>query len=81
MGVINRRGGSFVIHIDPILCDGYGHCHELAPEDITIDEWGYPVVVAQNIPLKNHQAYEAAKYAERGCPRQAIRVEKIAPTA
>ena len=29
---MTRRGDHFVLQVDPILCDGFGHCHELAPE-------------------------------------------------
>ena len=29
---IKPKAGGFVLRVDPILCDGFGHCHELAPE-------------------------------------------------
>ena len=41
---MTRRGDHFVLKVDPILCDGFGHCHELAPELVHIDEWGYPIM-------------------------------------
>ena len=44
MGVVRKRSGSFVLKVNPILCDGFGHCHELAPELVDVDEWGYPIV-------------------------------------
>jgi len=75
MGIIRRRTGTFVIHVDPIACDGFGHCHELAPELISLDEWGYPIVPKET-PLSDHGALESAHYAERGCPRQALRIER-----
>lgn len=75
MGVIRRRSGTFVIHVDPVACDGYGHCHELAPDLIALDEWGYPIMPSE-VSLSDHRAYESAKYAERGCPRQALRIER-----
>ena len=36
MGV-RRRTGSFILQVNPILCDGFGHCAELAPELIFRD--------------------------------------------
>ena len=41
---MTRRGDHFVLKVDPILCDGFGHCHELAPELVRMDEWGYPIL-------------------------------------
>ena len=28
------------LRVDPVACDGFGHCAELAPEFIALDEWG-----------------------------------------
>lgn len=77
MGVI-RRNGSFVLKVNPILCDGFGHCHELAPELVDIDEWGYPIIKKDPTPLGNARALQSARYAVRGCPRQALSIERIA---
>jgi ferredoxin len=76
MGVI-RRHGQFVIRVNPILCDGFGHCAELAPEIIHLDEWGYPVIDPEPIPLADVGALTSARYAERGCPRQALFIERV----
>lgn len=78
MGVIRRRSGGFVLRVNPILCDGFGHCHELAPELVTMDEWGYPIIKHDPTPLADLAAYESARYAVRGCPRQALRIERVA---
>ena len=32
------------LRVDPVACDGFGHCAELAPEFISLDEWGYPII-------------------------------------
>jgi ferredoxin len=77
MGVTRKRGTSFVLHVNPILCDGFGHCHELAPDLVGVDEWGYPIVHAEPVPLSNHAALESARFAVRGCPRSALRIEKL----
>ena len=70
--------GGFVLRVNPILCDGFGHCHELAPELVQIDEWGYPIIVTTPTPLADLAALESARYAVRGCPRQALNIERIA---
>jgi len=75
------RSGSFVLQVNPILCDGFGHCHELAPELVTLDEWGYPVIGQTPRPLADHALVQAATYAVRGCPRQALRIRKVTPSS
>ena len=75
MGV-RRRVGGFVLRVNPILCDGFGHCHELAPELVKVDEWGYPIILSTPTPLADVAALESARYAVRGCPRQALRIER-----
>lgn len=77
MGVVRRRSGGFVLKVNPILCDGYGHCHELAPELVNMDEWGYPIIKSALTPLSDLATLESARYAVRGCPRQALRVERL----
>jgi len=76
MGV-RRRTGGFVLLVNPILCDGFGHCAELAPDLVRMDEWGYPIITTQPVPLANLAALESARYAVRGCPRQALRIERV----
>jgi ferredoxin len=77
MGV-RRKVGGFVLRVNPILCDGFGHCHELAPELVKVDEWGYPIILNTPTPLADLGALESARYAVRGCPRQALNIERIA---
>lgn len=76
MGV-RRRGGGFVLRVNPILCDGFGHCHELAPELVGVDEWGYPIIKDEPTALADFATLKSARYAVRGCPRQALRVERV----
>jgi len=75
---IKRKVGGFVLRVNPILCDGFGHCHELAPELVKVDEWGYPIIKTQPSALADLGALESARYAVRGCPRQALRIERVA---
>lgn len=60
------------LRVNPILCDAHGHCAELLPELIALDEWGYPIVGEEPIPP------ELAKDARRAvsmCPRLALAIE------
>ena len=75
---MRRRTGGFLLSLNPILCDGFGHCAELAPDLVRLDEWGYPIIVSTPVPLSNLNALESARYAVRGCPRQALRIERVA---
>jgi ferredoxin len=65
------------LSINPILCDGFGHCGELAPDLVHMDEWGYPIITTVPVPLSNLAALESARYAVRGCPRQALRIDRV----
>jgi ferredoxin len=62
------------LRVDPILCDGYGHCAELLPEVIRLDEWGYPIV---REPVPGHLEGDA-KRAVAMCPRLALSLERSA---
>ncbi len=57
------------LQLDPIACDGYGHCAELAGEIISLDEWGYPIIEPGPI---NPRFLEVAEMAAAQCPRKAL---------
>jgi ferredoxin len=59
--------------VDPIACDGRGICAELLPELITLDDWGFPIISAADMPAR--LAAEAAVVV-RLCPRLALRLER-----
>ena len=61
------------IEIDRIRCDGFGMCAELLPELIELDDWGYPVVAAGDVPedLLRH-----ARMAVEACPVLAITLRR-----
>lgn len=60
------------ITVNPIVCDGYGHCAEMLPELIGLDEWGYPVLADTDVPP---QALDWARKVVRACPRNALALE------
>jgi ferredoxin len=56
------------INVDWQACQGRGLCHELLPELIALDDWGYPVVTGVvPVPLLSD-----ARSAVRGCPQLAL---------
>ncbi len=58
-----------VLVIDPIACDGHGLCHELFPEGIALDDWGYPII--SPAPLTGSDLRHARR-AVAACPRLAL---------
>jgi ferredoxin len=60
------------LRIDPTACDGVGICAHLAPDLVTVDRWGYPIVSDQRLHgLLTRQAHAAI----RGCPHRALFLE------
>ena len=49
----------------------------LAPELVNMDEWGYPVIKREPTPLSDLATLASARFAVRGCPRQALRIERV----
>ncbi len=74
---VKRRVESLRLRVDPIMCDGYGHCRELAPELVTLDEWGYPILHSEAFANSKSELVRSAKLAIRGCPRQALWLEHL----
>ena len=37
------------LQIDWTRCDGHGLCAELSPEQITLDDWGYPIIAKPRV--------------------------------
>lgn len=64
-----RRGK--VLRVDWPACKAHGLCHELVPEAIGLDEWGYPVVSKD--PLRGARL-DDAKRAVSSCPTLALRL-------
>ncbi len=61
------------LRVNPILCDAHGHCAELLPELIQLDEWGYPIVSDEAIPRGLERE---ARQAVSMCPRLALLIEE-----
>lgn len=61
---------SMQLRVDWPSCRARGLCHELLPEIVELDEWGYPLVTGtvSDAMLADAQA------AVRACPRLALRI-------
>lgn len=57
------------LRIDPVACDGVGMCAHLAPDLITVDSWGYPILTEQVVGARQRRS---AQSAVAGCPRKAL---------
>lgn len=59
------------LRVDPIACTGYGHCAELFPEAVVLDDWGYPLLSGAEV-TPAQQAH--ARRAVKACPTLALRL-------
>jgi len=66
------------LRVNPTLCTGYGHCAQIVPELITVDDWGYPIVNPK--PLEDDGLLGLAKRAVATCPRLALVIEERVQT-
>lgn len=60
------------LSIDWRRCRGHGVCAAAIPEMVTLDQWGYPVVTGDELPVDLRRA---ARLAQRTCPAAALRVK------
>ena len=58
------------LRVDWPECRARGLCHELLPELVELDEWGYPIVRG---PVTKDLLADA-KAAVGACPRSALRL-------
>ena len=57
--------------VDSATCDGVGMCALVAPDLITLDGWGFPVINSDQASA----SVKKARAAARACPHRALRVE------
>ena len=58
------------LRVDWPACQARGLCHELLPEIVDLDEWGYPLVRG---PVTDDLVADA-RAAARACPQLALRL-------
>jgi ferredoxin len=61
------------LRVNPILCTGHGLCAELLPEQIELDDWGYPLLSDDPVP---QPLRSLAKRAVNDCPALALMLVK-----
>jgi ferredoxin len=57
------------LRVNPILCTAHGLCAELLPEQISLDEWGYPILSDEPVPKALRKL---ARRAVTDCPTLAL---------
>jgi ferredoxin len=73
MARLSQRTRSEVrLRINPIACDGVGMCSHVAPDLITVDRWGYPVLLPEPVQPSD---MGQAKAAVAVCPLKALFLE------
>jgi ferredoxin len=58
------------LRVDWPACRARGLCHEILPDLVVLDEWGYPIVHGT---VEDDRLAEARE-AVRACPRLALRL-------
>lgn len=63
------------LDVDWTRCDGHGLCARLLPEQIALDEWGFPIIDGPDVDpeLERH-----ARRTVAACPRLALRLTPVA---
>jgi len=69
MSTEKLSGGLRRLRVDPVACDGVGMCGHLAPDLITVDAWGYPIITDPEVRATHRRS---AQGAVAGCPRKAL---------
>lgn len=60
------------LRVNPITCVARGMCAELLPEQVKLDEWGYPILKGDPLPP---QLVTHARRAIAECPTLALRAD------
>jgi ferredoxin len=59
------------LRVDWPACKAHGICHQVLPELVDLDEWGYPVIVPGDVPS---DLRGLAQRAVASCPTLALRL-------
>jgi len=63
-----------VLRVNWVACQGRELCHEVAPELVDLDPWGYPILKDGGAGTPSDELRELAREAVSTCPLQALRV-------
>ncbi|WP_370890427.1 ferredoxin [Janibacter sp. GXQ6167] len=59
---------SLTLTIDPTRCTGHGVCAHLLPDQVTLDEWGYPILHRRSAEALGPEGQAAIRL----CPARAL---------
>jgi ferredoxin len=77
LGRIRFQGSSALrLQVDPIACTGHGLCAELLPELIALDQWGYPLLKDEPVPVS---LARRARRTVTDCPALALKLTAAEP--
>lgn len=60
------------LQVDWLRCDGHGLCAGIVPELVSLDDWGYPIVLG----AVTASTRRAVRRAITLCPVLALRIER-----
>lgn len=63
------------LEVDWTRCDGHGICARLLPEQITLDEWGFPLIAEARDDL-DPTLVRHARRTVAACPQLALRITR-----
>lgn len=61
------------LQLDPTICRGHGICAAAAPDLISLDEWGYPILTGE---VLDRAQLAGARRAADLCPALALRLRR-----
>jgi ferredoxin len=73
----NARRPGKLLKVDWPACKAHGLCHELLPEAVGLDEWGFPIVDRESL---RGLRLDDAKRAVAACPTLALRLVDAPPS-
>jgi ferredoxin len=62
------------LRVNPIACEAHALCLELLPELIRLDDWGYPILESERVPM---DLLGLAERAVDACPTLALILEEV----
>ena len=73
----SSRRTEWTLRVDWPICKARGFCHELVPDLIDLDEWGYPLLPGGGLRAVIAPAdVRAAEDATHACPVLALHMER-----
>jgi ferredoxin len=61
------------LRVNPIMCEAHGLCAELLPENVRLDDWGYPILDETEV---TPELVTLARKAADACPTLALLLDE-----